>query len=187
MKKSQIEIFGVIIVVVLIFLGMFFMMTIGSTKKSGIKDSYVTHQVSANVLNSILAMKVVCTEEYSLTMTELLQNCAGNNNLYCDQTSIFRETNVMMDSCEFSRELIQYSLNNTLNKWQINYFLNITKNEESVVNSDGVKISFVYPEKRIFRGVEVIPGCQRKLGGTSKLFPVPLNPGTLWIELFVCN
>ncbi|MBN2881584.1 hypothetical protein JXM83_06065 [Candidatus Woesearchaeota archaeon] len=187
-RRAQMEIFGLIIVVMLLFMGMLFMMTTGATKKSDAKNSYVAHQVAANVLNSLLATKVVCTLDYNLTLTELLQDCATENDIYCDQSNLtYYGVNEMMSACQFSEIVIGHVLNETLNKWSVRYFLTLTKDETEFTNEfDEYTISFVNPLTIPYRGTTA-PGCQRKYGGTSKMFPVPLYPGTLWIELFVCD
>jgi len=185
-KRSQLEIFGILIVIVLLFMGMFFMVTNGATKKSNAKESYVAHQVSANVLNSILATKVVCTTDYNLAMTELLQNCAKENDIFCDQTTRIGLEQNMIDACHFSNLTMNYLLNMTLNKWQISYALTILKDSESYTNPQFGKIQFINPKTILRNGKEVI-GCKKSYGGTSKMFPIPLYPGTLWIELFICT
>lgn len=186
-KRSQLEIFGILIVMMLLFMGMFFMMTTGATKKGNAKDSYIAHQVSANVLNSLLATKVVCTTDYNLSMTELLQNCAKENDIFCDQTTrLGMQQNRLVSACEFSNMTMYYILNMTLNKWKTSYILTILKDSESYTNSQFGKIQFINPKTTIKNGKEVV-GCKKSYGGTSKMFPVPLYPGTLWIELFICS
>lgn len=186
-NKSQLEIFGILIVMMLLFMGMFFMMTTGSTKRTNAKDSYVAHQVSANVLNSLLATKVVCTNDYNLSMTELLQNCAKENDIYCDKTTRLGQTqDRLLSACEFSNLTLDYILNMTLDKWKISYVLTMLKDSESYTNPQFGKIQFINPKTTIKNGKEVV-GCKKSYGGTSKMFPVPLYPGTLWIELFICT
>lgn len=187
MKKAQMEIFGLIIVVMLIFMGMFFMLSTSSGKDSSAKEDYVAHQVAANVLNSLLTTKVVCTTDYNLTLTELLQNCANYNDITCDKTNFSEGIDRAVSSCELSEMVIKYVLNETLDLWRVNYFLNMTKDNSDFVNDyDEIKINFISNERVYWRG-HYYDGCQRRFGGKSKMFPIPLYPGTLWIELFVCN
>lgn len=188
-KKSQMEIIGIVIVVMLLFLGMYFMSTLGSTKKSNAKTAYVQHEVSANTLNTLLSTKVVCTKDYSLTLNELLYDCAISNDIECNATkSIGFDSDMFIDSCDFSNKTIFYILNNTLNKWNVNYFLNITYGDYPYTNSEFGRIEFINP-RTIIRNNRVFPGCVRQYTGKSKLFPISLypNPGILWVELFICN
>jgi len=187
MKKGQMEIFGLIIVVMLIFMGMFFMLRNATSGESSAKDDYVSHQVAANVLNSLLSTQVVCSWDYNLTFTELLQNCANYNDIYCDKTNFSLGEDRSVSSCEFSRLVIGHVLNETLDKWRVNYFLNMTRDNGYFVNNfDMVTIDFVSKERAYYRG-NWYEGCQRRFGGQSKMFPIPLYPGTLWIELFICD
>ncbi|MFO7677085.1 MAG: hypothetical protein R6V50_01700 [Thermoplasmatota archaeon] len=163
------------------------MITTGSSKESSVKEDYISHQVAANVLNSMLSTKVVCTRDYNLSLTEILQNCANYNDISCDQTNFTGNGNEMVSSCEFSELVMEHILNQTLDKWQVDYFLNITKDDTDYTNEfDQVRIEFVSNNKVYWRG-NYYTGCKRRFGGTSKMFPVPLYPGTLWIELFVCD
>ena len=74
-KKSQMEIMGLVIIVILITLGLFFVVRFIITKQpSEIKKSYTQTEIAANILNSLL--KTTSKDCYGMDVTQLLQDCA---------------------------------------------------------------------------------------------------------------
>jgi len=112
MKKSQMEIMGLAIIVVLLTLGVLFVVQFVVLKEpSDVKKTFTKTQMAANMLNSIL--KTNSKDCYDNTMTQLLQDCADNNE---NPAGLIICENVI-DSCEYANSTIEYIFNNTLVGW----------------------------------------------------------------------
>jgi len=112
MKKSQMEIMGLAIIVILLTLGVLFVIQFVVLKEpSDVKKTFTKTQIAANMLNSIL--KTTSKECYGNTMTQLLQDCANYNEnpaglIICENG---------IDSCEYANSTIEYIFDNTLVEW----------------------------------------------------------------------
>ena len=119
MKKSQMEIMGLAIIVVLLTLGILFVVQFVVLKEpSDIKKTFTKSQMAANMLNSIL--KTNSKDCYDNTITQLLQDCTDYNENPAGL--IICENN--LNSCEYANSTIRYIFDNTLAEWgnQIFYF-----------------------------------------------------------------
>ena len=113
MRRAQTEIFGLAIVVLLISVGFLFAVGFFVQKPSTFKKEFALTEIGANLLNALL--KVTVMECNNLEMTELIQDCAENdeaNQIDCDPT-----TPTIDGSCQSIQGLIPIIFFNTLDKW----------------------------------------------------------------------
>lgn len=145
-NRSQMEIMGLVIIVILVAIGMLFaiqflMKQPAARETAAVKES----TLAANFLNTLLSTTTDC---YGRTMRELLQDCA----LTGGSTDCFG-----MNSCDYAAGQIDLMLENTLGKWNKDYYFSISG------APDVEKISF---------GTECL-SCERE----GKIHPVPVRPG----------
>jgi len=142
MKKAQMEIFGLAIVVILVFIGMLFIFKFyrpGSTED--IKTRYTDEVIAQNMLTSIFSLNTTCT----LDMAELTKNCYLEGDYICNGVR----------SCKYVNETIANILENTLEEWNKPYEFKVTKtgiyknygNCSNLKKIPGQYIISLYPEE----------------------------------------
>lgn len=116
MSRSQMEIFGLVIIVILVALGLLFaivVLTKPSPGVSRVKESVV----ASNFLNTIMNTDAVgCGDR---TVRNLLQDCAlsGPNAVVCPNG---------LTSCEFAERIVEQMLERTLGEWGKEYDFSIS-------------------------------------------------------------
>ena len=105
-KKSQMEIMGLAIVVVLIALGMLFAVKFVLLKEdTGYRKEYTTTQLTANMLNTLLYTNTNCS---GISVSELLEDASKyTHSIRCNDP---------VDSQKFVNKTINYLLFKTLNQ-----------------------------------------------------------------------
>jgi hypothetical protein len=92
-KKSQFEILGLAIVIILITLGILFVIRFVVLKEpSKLRYDYTRTEMASNMLNTLLRTDTDCKRK---SMTELFQDCASYNRIECEYDGI------PMNSCEY--------------------------------------------------------------------------------------
>ena len=112
--KGQMEIFGLLIIITLIILGMIFVLRFVVMKPpSEIKESFTQEEIASNMLDAILDTKP--TGCYVNTFADLLEDCAEfsylGGTIYCNNKL----------SCDFAEHEIEKILDNSLKQWAYNY------------------------------------------------------------------
>ena len=110
-RKSQTEIIGLAIVVVLLIIGMTFVIRFMLAKEPvDYKKQFTQAEIASNTINTFL--KTSSRDCKGLTMTELLQNCGYGGIITCpnEQTS-----------CVYALEAAQEIFRETLDAWNLNY------------------------------------------------------------------
>ena len=161
MKKAQMEILGLAIVVMLILVATTFVVRFLVLKTpTDYRKGFVSSELASNMLNTFL--RTAAVECSQLTMTELLQDCAqaggieGFGVVTCDNG----------DSCRFVNLSATKIFEDTLGKWGLKYqFLAYTNNQEPFIDI----------------GDECV-GDKK-----SKLFPIPTSTTTLYTKLDICG
>jgi len=116
-KKAQTEAFGLAIVVILIFMGLFFV--IKFQPKSAAQDErikYTDQVIAQNMLTSILGLNTTCT----LGMSDLIKDCYKSKTLGTDAWICDGKP-----SCEYVSKVSSNILKNTLEIWNKNYYFEI--------------------------------------------------------------
>ncbi len=108
--KSQMEIMGLAVIVILISLGIFFIITINK-EGSNIKKSFTQTQLASNILSSMLRTTTLDCSRNSIN--QLLKDCAENYN--SPNTQLRCQNN--QRSCDYLGETISYILGSTLKAW----------------------------------------------------------------------
>ena len=111
-RKSQMEIMGLAIVVVLIVLGMLFAVRFFINREPAEFKSRFTHkQLAQNIVTAFLNTK---TEScHGMSVTELLQDCGQSMSVICEDGTT--------GSCEYVRDTAGLILSQTLEQWKVDY------------------------------------------------------------------
>jgi hypothetical protein len=111
-KKSQAEIIGLVIIVLLITVGLLLYVKFVVFKpESDTKVDYIDSELASNMINVLLKTSTDCKKS---SMTELFQDCAGFKRIDCDDDGT-------KDSCNKINEVSEEIFNNTLEKWKKPY------------------------------------------------------------------
>lgn len=162
MRKAQMEILGLAIVVVLVLVATTFVVRFLVLKApTDYRKGFVSSELSSNMLNTFL--RTAAVECSQLTMTELLQDCAqsggaeGSGVMTCDNGD---------DSCKSAKSSAVRIFEDTLSKWEMKYrFLAYTNPQDPFI--------------------DIGNGCRGEK--KSKLFPIPTSTTTLYTKLDICG
>jgi hypothetical protein len=129
-RKSQAEIMGIAIVMVLIMIGILFVIQfIVVPEGDNIKKTYSQKELSSNFLNAILKTTTSCN---NMRMTELIQDCAENyGNPFqencIDSTRIICSNPNGCKSCDFLNRSLYYITDKTLKNMSLKFELYLCK------------------------------------------------------------
>jgi hypothetical protein len=185
-KKSQTEIIGITIVMVLIMLGIIFVIRfVVLSDNYNIKQEFDKSQMAANFMDAVLKTTTSCNQ---LTITELIMNCAefyGNTNqLYnCPSDTALGICPGGCRSCDFLNQSLEYILNNSLNQMpQVNYEMYICRwnpaNAECNTGVGDIISSFQHANCR--------NATRFPIGYTQKQQPIPTNVGNRVLQMYIC-
>ncbi|MBI2657825.1 hypothetical protein HYX08_03985 [Candidatus Woesearchaeota archaeon] len=111
MRKAQMEILGLAIVVVLILVAAVFVVRFLVVKApTEYRKGFVSSETASNMLSTLL--KTAAKDCSQLTMTELLQDCAQARSVVCDNGQ---------DSCRFVEAVSKEIFESTFDKWNMEY------------------------------------------------------------------
>lgn len=113
-KKSQMEIMGLVVIIILIAIGMLFavqflLKTPAGKPEAAVKESII----AANFLNAMLSTTTDC---YGRTVRDLLQDCALTSGA-TDCSGI--------NSCDYVGSQIEILLDRTISRWNKDYYFSI--------------------------------------------------------------
>jgi len=166
-KKSQTEILGLAIIVVIIIIGIVLSLRfMRPNQTQELKDAFTDSTLASNMLNVMLKTTLDCKD---IELKNLLQDCAegAQNKEYCGPEDRF--------PCEKAKAIISLLLNETLTKMNREYSF------EAKIQRD-VKITL--PER---------PTCTESSVGTRyqtykfQSYPLPTKRGTMEITLAICR
>lgn len=123
-KRSQMEIMGLAIVIILLLLGLVFVVRFVMLKNpSGVRPGFVPSQLASNTLYSFLNSNV---EECSgIQISELLRICAQGRSVNCGSIQI---------GCDYIEEKATFIFNQTLDKWNYEYHFEVHfKNGDTLI------------------------------------------------------
>ena len=122
-KKSQTEIIGLAIVVVLLIIGMTFVIRFMLAKEPvDYKKQFTQAEIASNMLNTFL--KSTSKDCNGLTMTELLQDCGHSKSIFCQDGKA---------SCDYAEEAAMEIFNSTLDAWNLDYEFEAFQQEENPI------------------------------------------------------
>ncbi len=158
-KKSQAEIVGLVIIVLLITIGFLFVVKFIIMKEEpDTKKSFVHSELASNTLNVLLKTTTNCEGS---DVTELFQDCASPvSRIECDGDS----------SCDKVNEVVESILSETLDEWNNKYEFKaeISGSDELLIPTYG--------------------GCDRNLDKESSTYYILIDGGrTLYVTLDICG
>jgi len=124
-KKSQMEIMGLVIIIILVSIGM--LLTIQFVVKKqpeDIRKTFTHEQLAANTVYALLRTTTDCKDR---SLASLIQDCSSNrpNGLInCREGKL---------SCEYAEDVISSVLNSTLEKWNKDYYFTIKSGTLSII------------------------------------------------------
>jgi len=155
-RKSQMELLGLAIIVILVSLGFLFVVRFVLLKPSdNLKKEYTYTEMASNELNAIL--KSTTDNCKGTDITELLQDCATIQRITCEDGR---------NSCVYVNETIYNILNSTLTDWKKTYIFNVSIDDNTIIYFEEGKIS---------------NDDERQV----KIFPIPLDTGTMIVKLMI--
>lgn len=158
-RKSQMEILGLAVVVLLILLTTIFVVRFLALKSpADYRKSFVSSQLASNMLGTFL--KTAADDCFKLRMDELLKDCAQTSG------AIICEDGTSRNSCDYAKTAAELIFQQTLSKWNMKYEF------------------FAYTDS----GRPIIKlGSRCKAEKKSKTFPVPTDIGTMNTTLDICG
>ncbi len=169
-KKGQMEIMGLVLIVVLISLGFLFYLrfSVLSPDKGDVRKSTTESALASNIINTMLS--TTSKDCQNREIKELIQDCAGSVQIVCDDYS-----GSPPNSCQYIEGFFSEILDKTLGEWQRDYQFTV----------EGI------PDDNLGYGAMVDLNMQRgDCSGEreSKFFALPSNSGeNIIITLSICN
>ncbi|MBT4351174.1 hypothetical protein HOD20_01470 [archaeon] len=119
-KKAQFEIFGVVLIVIILVLAMFFMIGNSLKKKKDITQSFTDAELGQNMLTSLMRMKI---EDCGTTFSEIVKYCVSDIHDKCGGS---------INTCQYIKELLKNGdpnmpgiFDETLEEWGKKYRFSI--------------------------------------------------------------
>ena len=117
-KRSQMELLGFAVVIILIAVGMIFIISFSIMSPNvDSRTTYLHKQVATNLNDALLETTTTCRQE---SVRELLLSCVETNQMICppiDSSITIDNTN----ACDYLSQFIQNRLNDTLDVWGYDY------------------------------------------------------------------
>jgi hypothetical protein len=173
-KKSQMEIMGIVIIVILFSVGLLFAIRYVILKPEvEVKKSFIQAEQSSNTLNSMLKTNVL--ECKGADMSDLFKDCAGiTQEIDCENDGTVYTDAVLADSCFHLNHTISTILSNTLNKWRVPFaFSAFYDGQDPLEWTEGITSDIELP-------------CTMESEGRPQEFTLPTNLGSLRIVLKIC-
>ncbi|MCF7861067.1 hypothetical protein K9M79_02390 [Candidatus Woesearchaeota archaeon] len=164
-KKSQMEVLGLAFVVILIMLGLFFIVILDANKEvSTQRTDFMFKQRASNMINSIIHSSTKDCNNNKIE--DLMRDCANGGTVICDNGE---------NSCEYVNSTLEYIFNQTLDIWvPTGYAFNVS-------SESGMHTYIMKPDRVTGRS------CSRNYTGENSLFPIPLDPGYLYVNIYLCK
>ena len=166
-KKSQMEAFGLAVIVVLITIGFFIFISLRNQNPNpDIKKDYIVDQTSTNFINSIVNVNVEECYDNGYTISDLLKDCAIKEQIKCEEYT---------DACKLVNDTITTIFNRTL----------IKENYRFRFYTEGLNINDSHIEINISRG----PCGDEEAKGMVGTLPISLYPvpRDIFINLGICT
>jgi len=160
-KKSQMEIIGLVIIVLLISLALLFFLQFSLKKADSEKRTFTSAQLASNMINAIAKTTTSCSQK---TISQLYTDCAENPNLVCGQENI----------CDFAGRKVSEILNLTLVEWnkKFRFQVFIPESED-------------YHEQIFYNRQFNFNLCSGNI--QTETYFLPTNTGILYLRLNICE
>ena len=160
MKKGQMEIIGLAVVVVIILVAAVFVVRFGFNKPTNYRADFLSSEIASNILNTFLKTNAKDCSQLTIsqpTMEELLQACAQESGVVCSTNQ---------DSCQYVESTANEVFTKTLDKWKMKYEFLAYADANSPLIKLGIKCS---GEK------------------DSSTWPIPISVGSMYAKLDICR
>ena len=163
--KAQMEIMGLMVIIILIIVGVLFAIKFVVLKKpTEIRQTYSRTQMASNIGTALLQSETANCRGTSIT--ELLTDWAEWPEQYGTITcGDYSKAGI------YANKTISLILNQTLNKWRVSYQIKGYTNK-----AKGSEL-FVFNNR----------GCTDSVPGESELFFLPTDRGVLTVKIFICS
>lgn len=168
MKKGQLEMIGIALVVVLLVIGATLFLTLSLKPPSRMHEQFAQKELAQNIVDTLVKTATTCR---GLDFATVIEDCAKNGvdlGLTCENGQ---------KTCGYAQEKIGYVLDEILGKRRYEYRLTVVRDTESPVFGE-VRTSRC-SKQDIESGKVTVekPGIQ----------PIPLYPGTATVRLQICT
>lgn len=128
--KAQMEIMGLVLIVILITLGLLFviMFSLNSDNESA-KSSFTQEELASNTL---LAMIHTTTDCKDIVLSDMIEYCAEGRPVSC--SGYYCASSGSDAACDCVDSTVSHILNNTLNRWQKSYEYSIKAGQNMLLN-----------------------------------------------------
>ena len=157
MKKAQMEIMGLAIIVILLVLGMLFVIGVVIQPSTDIRASYTYEKLASNSLNALLKTSTDCRD---LSIKDLLKDCGGDRNIYCGSEN----------SCTYVENSIYTILEDTITPLNKKY--NLISTIDIPVTTQIVSVN--------------TSACNRERKAADP-FPIRTSNGLMTVNFYVCD
>jgi hypothetical protein len=163
-KRSQIEIMGLMIVVILLIVGVLFAIKFVVLKQPPqVRQTFTRTQMASNM--GIALMSSTTEDCRGTAIRDLMIDCAefpeDGGTISCDDYT---------KSCNYVNRTVYSILNSTLTTWKVRYYFTAGTAQDQILYFDN-------------------GGCtaDRRLPGESESFFLPTNRGLLTMKIFICQ
>ena len=160
MKKGQMEILGLAVVVVIMLVAAVFVVSFGFNKPSNYRTDFIRSEIASNILNTFLKTNAKDCSQLTIsqpTMEELLQDCAQGRSIMCSNNQ---------ESCRYAESTANEIFTKTLDKWKMKYEFLVYADANSPLIRLGSKCS---GEK------------------DSSTWPIPISGSIMYAKLDICR
>jgi len=171
MKKAQMEILGIAIVVVLATLGMLFVVKYSMTS-SKTTQSYKTTATAENFLSVLMATSTDCN---GLIFSDVLKGCASGT-VDCNGE----------DACDYAKTMMTNLLDASLGVQSLSYYVMAFKEDKD--NNEPIKIEIESEDGCVKEGVctvDASKGCTGKREAAQRFLPTA--SGTRTLVFYICS
>ena len=166
-KRSQTEIIGLVIIVMLVVVG--FMLYVRFSllaPKDSTKNDFTKAELATNTVNVMMKTTTDCRDA---TVQDLLKDCATEGRISCYSSP--SGVGSTLRSCEYAQAAIKAMADSTLERWSRGYTILFYRADQSVQ----------------FNISDSGNSCVGNRNYKSAFSYIPLNPGTATLKIQLCD
>ncbi len=125
-RKSQTEILGVLVIVIILIVAGVFMISLRLRKTAAPTQDFADPEFAQSFLNALMNTKT----EKNVILADIIKDCYSTRNDLCG-------TATTADCCEYAQKTIANALDATLGKWKKSYRLTVSKGGDIRIPTEG--------------------------------------------------